>query len=138
MVCGVAFDPDPYCAHHPHEQSTLSSEPWQRRFDAHHADGDGRGDLPAVFTAGRLPGIGGLAEEFLAVDGGNACGVCDAHAQCQNLVYQALRSRLMRSLLNALQDGRLIELPDTDKWNSLKYLAHLIEAIPEIGGSVDL
>ncbi len=44
----------------------------------------------------------------------------------------------MRSLLNALQDGRLVELPDTDKWKSLKYLAHLIEAIPEIGGSVDL
>ncbi len=44
----------------------------------------------------------------------------------------------MRSLLNALQDGRLIELPDADKWNSLKYLAHLIEAIPEIGGSIDL
>ncbi len=44
----------------------------------------------------------------------------------------------MRSLLNALQDGRLIELPDSDKWNSLKYLAHLIEAIPEIGGSIDL
>ena len=44
----------------------------------------------------------------------------------------------MRSLLNALQDGRLIELPDADKWNSLKYLAHLIKAIPEIGGSVDL
>jgi len=44
----------------------------------------------------------------------------------------------MRSLLNALQDGRLIELPDTDKMKSLKYLAHLIEAIPEIGGSVDL
>jgi len=38
----------------------------------------------------------------------------------------------MRSLLNALQDGRLVELPDTDKWSSLKYLAHLIEAIPEI------
>src|SRR4029077_17959993 len=44
----------------------------------------------------------------------------------------------MRSLLNALQDGRLVELPDTDKWKSLKYLAHLIEGIPEIGGSVDL
>src|SRR5690242_2825159 len=44
----------------------------------------------------------------------------------------------MRSLLNALQDGRLVELPDTDKMKSLKYLAHLIEAIPEIGGSVDL
>jgi mannitol/fructose-specific phosphotransferase system IIA component (Ntr-type) len=38
----------------------------------------------------------------------------------------------MRSLLNALQDGRLVELPDNDKANSLKYLAHLIEAIPEI------
>jgi len=38
----------------------------------------------------------------------------------------------MRSLLNALQDGRLVELPDNDKSNSLKYLAHLIEAIPEI------
>jgi PTS system nitrogen regulatory IIA component len=38
----------------------------------------------------------------------------------------------MRSLLNALQDGRLIELPDTDKWKSLKFLAHLIEAIPEV------
>ncbi len=44
----------------------------------------------------------------------------------------------MRSLLNALQDGRLVELPDTDKLKSLKYLAHLIEAIPEIGGSIDL
>src|SRR6266404_4068209 len=44
----------------------------------------------------------------------------------------------MRSLLNALQDGRLVELPDTDKMKSLKYLAHLIEAIPEIGGSIDL
>jgi PTS system nitrogen regulatory IIA component len=44
----------------------------------------------------------------------------------------------MRSLLNALQDGRLVELPNNDKWQSLKYLAHLIEAIPEIGGSVDL
>ena len=44
----------------------------------------------------------------------------------------------MRSLLNALQDGRLVELPDTDKIKSLKYLAHLIEAIPEIGGNVDL
>jgi len=38
----------------------------------------------------------------------------------------------VRSLLNALQDGRLIELPDTDKWKSLKFLAHLIEAIPEV------
>ncbi len=44
----------------------------------------------------------------------------------------------MRSLLIALQDGRLIELRDTGKWNSLKYLGHLIEASPEIGGSIDL
>src|SRR5882724_6056371 len=38
----------------------------------------------------------------------------------------------MRSLLRALQEGRLVELPDTDKDKSLQYLAHLIEAIPEV------
>ena len=39
----------------------------------------------------------------------------------------------MKSLLTALQQGRLIELPDTDKTKSLEYLATLIEAIPDIG-----
>ena len=33
----------------------------------------------------------------------------------------------MRALLNALQDGRLIELPGTDKDGSLKVLANLID-----------
>lgn len=40
----------------------------------------------------------------------------------------------MKSLLDALQDGRLIELPDNDKTKALEYLATLIEAIPDIGG----
>ena len=44
----------------------------------------------------------------------------------------------MKSLLNALQDGRLVELPDADKNKSLEYLAHLIEAVPETGGGLDL
>src|SRR5690348_15961408 len=44
----------------------------------------------------------------------------------------------MKSLLNALKDGRLVELPDTDKERSLRFLAHLIEAIPELGGSLSL
>ena len=44
----------------------------------------------------------------------------------------------MRSLLNALQDGRLIELPDTDKEKSLKYLAHIIEAVPDLASSPEL
>lgn len=44
----------------------------------------------------------------------------------------------MRSLLNALQDGRLVELPDADKNKSLEFLANLIEAVPEVGGSLDL
>ncbi|MDR1304110.1 MAG: PTS sugar transporter subunit IIA [Verrucomicrobiales bacterium] len=39
----------------------------------------------------------------------------------------------MRSLLDALQDGRLIELPDNNKTKALEYLATLIEAIPDIG-----
>lgn len=44
----------------------------------------------------------------------------------------------MKSLLNALHDGRLVELPDSDKTKSLEYLAHLIEAIPEIAGGTEL
>ncbi len=44
----------------------------------------------------------------------------------------------MKSLLNALQEGRLIELPDADKEKSLEYLAHLIEAVPDLAGSPEL
>ena len=44
----------------------------------------------------------------------------------------------MKSLLHALQDGRLIELPDTDKEKSLKYLAHIIEAVPDLASSPEL
>lgn len=44
----------------------------------------------------------------------------------------------MKSLLNALQEGRLLELPDSDKEKSLIYLAHLIEAIPDLSVGVDL
>ena len=39
----------------------------------------------------------------------------------------------MKSLLNALQEGRLIELPDNNKAKALEYLATLIEAIPDVG-----
>jgi mannitol/fructose-specific phosphotransferase system IIA component (Ntr-type) len=39
----------------------------------------------------------------------------------------------MKSILNALQEGRLIELPDNDKKNALEYLAALLEAVPDIG-----
>jgi len=38
----------------------------------------------------------------------------------------------MKSLLNALHDGRLIELPDNDKTMALEYLAAIIEAIPDL------
>jgi nitrogen PTS system EIIA component len=43
----------------------------------------------------------------------------------------------MKSLLDALKEGRLIELPDTDKDKSLEYLAVLIEAIPHITFDID-
>lgn len=39
----------------------------------------------------------------------------------------------MKTLLDALQEGRLIELPDNNKIRALEYLAALIEAIPDIG-----
>jgi mannitol/fructose-specific phosphotransferase system IIA component (Ntr-type) len=44
----------------------------------------------------------------------------------------------MRSLLNALQEGRLIELPGSDKDSSLKVLANLIEAIPDVSVGAEL
>jgi nitrogen PTS system EIIA component len=45
----------------------------------------------------------------------------------------------MKSLLDALKEGRLVELPEGyGKEESLELLAHLIEAVPDIGTSVDL
>ena len=41
----------------------------------------------------------------------------------------------MKSLLNALQEGRLVELPVHEKEKVLEYLAILIEAIPDIGNN---
>jgi nitrogen PTS system EIIA component len=43
----------------------------------------------------------------------------------------------MKSLLDALQEGRLIELPDADKDRSLHYLGTLIEAIPDFRAGLD-
>ena len=39
------------------------------------------------------------------------------------VVQPPIRSRLMKSLLDALQEGRLIELPETDKDKALEFLA---------------
>lgn len=44
----------------------------------------------------------------------------------------------MKSILDALQEGRLIELPDNHKEHVLKYLASLIEAIPDIPAGTDV
>ncbi len=43
----------------------------------------------------------------------------------------------MKSLLDALQEGRLIELPESDKAKSLQYLGTLIEAIPDFRAGMD-
>lgn len=44
----------------------------------------------------------------------------------------------MKSLLSALQEGRLVELPDPDKGKALEYLALLIEAIPDVHNQADI
>jgi len=44
----------------------------------------------------------------------------------------------MKSLLDALQDGRLVELSVTDKDKALENLALLVEAIPDIGTQMDI
>ncbi|HET6451495.1 MAG TPA: PTS sugar transporter subunit IIA [Spirochaetia bacterium] len=43
----------------------------------------------------------------------------------------------MKSLLDALQEGRLIELPESDKAKSLQILGTLIEAIPDFRTGLD-
>jgi mannitol/fructose-specific phosphotransferase system IIA component (Ntr-type) len=43
----------------------------------------------------------------------------------------------MKSILTALQEGRLIELPEADKDKSLQYLASLIEAVPDFASGFD-
>ncbi len=44
----------------------------------------------------------------------------------------------MDTLLDALQEGRLFELPDNDKVHALQFLAHVIEAFPEVPAGTDV
>lgn len=44
----------------------------------------------------------------------------------------------MKSIIHALQEGRLIELPAGDKDKCLEYLALMIEAIPDIQTDMDI
>ena len=44
----------------------------------------------------------------------------------------------MKSLLSALQEGRLVELPDPNKEKALEFLALLIEAIPDAHPQADI
>ena len=44
----------------------------------------------------------------------------------------------MKSILTALQDGRLIELPETDKNKALGYMANILEAIPDVRPGLDV
>ena len=44
----------------------------------------------------------------------------------------------MKQLLDALQEGRLIELPVSDKDKSLEFMALMLEAIPDIGADIDI
>jgi nitrogen PTS system EIIA component len=45
---------------------------------------------------------------------------------------------IMKTLLNALQEGRFVELPETNKEKALNYLANLIEAMPDISPGTDV
>ncbi|MCX8159693.1 MAG: PTS sugar transporter subunit IIA [Candidatus Saccharicenans sp.] len=44
----------------------------------------------------------------------------------------------MDTLLDALQEGRLFELPENDKNHALQFLAHIIEAFPETPAGTDV
>lgn len=44
----------------------------------------------------------------------------------------------MDTILDALQEGRLFELPDNDKADALQLLSHVIEAFPEVPAGTDV
>lgn len=44
----------------------------------------------------------------------------------------------MKTLLTALQEGRFVELPETNKDKVLNYLANLIEAMPDLSPGTDV
>ena len=44
----------------------------------------------------------------------------------------------MDTLLDALQEGRLLELPDNNKEDALHFLAHILEAIPSVPTGTDI
>ncbi len=44
----------------------------------------------------------------------------------------------MDTLLDALQEGRLFELPESEKKDALMFLAHIIEAFPEVPSETDV
>jgi nitrogen PTS system EIIA component len=44
----------------------------------------------------------------------------------------------MDTILDALQEGRLFELPENDKTHALQFLAHIIEAFPETPAKSDV
>jgi len=44
----------------------------------------------------------------------------------------------MKSILTALQAGRLIEISETEKEKALRYMVSIIEAIPEVSTRVDI
>ncbi|GAK56817.1 PTS system, IIA component [Candidatus Vecturithrix granuli] len=44
----------------------------------------------------------------------------------------------MDTILDALQEGRLFELLDNDKTDALQFLAHIIEAFPEVPAGTDV
>jgi PTS system nitrogen regulatory IIA component len=44
----------------------------------------------------------------------------------------------MDSIMDALQEGRLFELPENDKVHALQFLAHIVEAFPETPAGSDV
>ncbi len=44
----------------------------------------------------------------------------------------------METLLDALQEGRLFELPENDKTHALQFLAHVIEAFPDVPAGTEV
>src|SRR5208283_3366884 len=139
VVRGIAPYSDSDRAHHKDQKGPLLREPCFPAPDLDNLDHHGHRRVVAIFTLRGEPRNGSLAPHILGLDCCLPFFILRVDAHYKDMVFQSLWRRvIMDTLLDALQEGRLIELPDNNKDDALQFLAHIIEAIPSLPTGIDV
>src|SRR5437016_1948443 len=116
MVRGVDPDPDLDRSCDPDESNPLPAKPCKSGAQPDDAAGHGSVDRASLLPSGSLSEPGAAAGRLLGIHRRDACRLRGARSSHEDLVHQEIWSRLtMKSLLGALQAGRLVELHSTEK-----------------------